>query len=241
MVPDCGDRCLFIFVWARRLFFDVFPFPVCKALLIGDWYENRRGARNTIILLIIRQYYWRTDAPCANRNGGPNRKRKLLAHRAWSALPIGGGGHRCANKLAHWKRNNLHVNNAGGVEAYILHVSKRHTEQFGPPRLFSYQSPINWALLTGHGNTLQKRRRLHKKINRHRSPRSGTTFEHLPASRRPSFFIGHYLITLNFLYPKRLRKCIVKTYLIWCLYTELGYTGFVPRPTIYSVLYDGFW
>jgi hypothetical protein len=25
------------------------------------------------------------------------RKKKLLAHRAWSALPIGGGGYWCAN------------------------------------------------------------------------------------------------------------------------------------------------
>ena len=25
----------------------------------------------------------------------------LLAHHTWSALPIGGGGHRCANILAH--------------------------------------------------------------------------------------------------------------------------------------------
>ncbi len=61
----------------------------------------RRGARNTIIFLIIRQYYWRTDAPCAKSNGGRNTKKKLLAHRAWSALPIGGGGHRCTNILAH--------------------------------------------------------------------------------------------------------------------------------------------
>jgi hypothetical protein len=75
MVPDRGDRCLFIFLWARRLFCEVFPFPVCKAELIGDWYENRRGAPNTINFLIMRQYYWRTDAPCANRNGGPNRKK----------------------------------------------------------------------------------------------------------------------------------------------------------------------
>ncbi len=36
---------------------------------------------------------------------------------------------------------------------------------------------------------LQKRRWLHKKINRHRSPWSGTTFEHLPASRPPSFLL----------------------------------------------------
>ncbi len=100
IVSDRGDRCLFNFIWARRLFCNVFPFPVCKAELIGDWYENRQGAPNTIIFLIFRQYYWRTEAPCANRSGGPNKKIKLLAHCVWSALPIGGGGHRCANILA---------------------------------------------------------------------------------------------------------------------------------------------
>jgi hypothetical protein len=44
MVPDRGDRCLFAFYCCRRLFFKVFPFPVCKAQLIGDWDENRQGA-----------------------------------------------------------------------------------------------------------------------------------------------------------------------------------------------------
>jgi hypothetical protein len=44
MVSDHGDRCLFIVLWCRRLFFNVFPFPLCKAQLIGDWNENRRGA-----------------------------------------------------------------------------------------------------------------------------------------------------------------------------------------------------
>ncbi len=34
---------------------------------------------------------------------------------------------------------------------------------------------------------LPKRRWLHKKINRHRLPRSGTTFEHLPDSQPPHF------------------------------------------------------
>jgi hypothetical protein len=56
MVPDRGDRYLFTFLTSRRLFFKVFPFPVCKAQLIGDKHENRRGAPNTILLLIIRQY-----------------------------------------------------------------------------------------------------------------------------------------------------------------------------------------
>jgi hypothetical protein len=56
MVPDRGDRCLFIFLWSRRRFFDVFPFPVCNEQLLGDWYENRGGTPNTIIFLIIRKY-----------------------------------------------------------------------------------------------------------------------------------------------------------------------------------------
>ncbi len=53
-VPDRGDRCLFTFLSSRRVFLNVFLFPVCKAQSIGDWYENRRGAPNTIIFLIIR-------------------------------------------------------------------------------------------------------------------------------------------------------------------------------------------
>ncbi len=91
VVPDRADWCLLIFVWSRCLFCNIFLYPVCIAQSIGDWYENRRGAWNTIILLIIRQYHWRTNAPSANSNGGPNTKKKLLAHRAWSALPFGRG------------------------------------------------------------------------------------------------------------------------------------------------------
>jgi hypothetical protein len=44
MVSDHGDRCLFTVLCYRHLFFNVFPFPLCKAQLIGDWYENRQGA-----------------------------------------------------------------------------------------------------------------------------------------------------------------------------------------------------
>jgi hypothetical protein len=35
------------------------------------------------------------------------------------------------------------------------------TEHFGALHLFSWQSPNNWALHTGNGNMLKKRRRLH--------------------------------------------------------------------------------
>jgi hypothetical protein len=41
MVSDRGDRCLFTFKCCRRLFLEVFPFPVCNAQLIGDCPENR--------------------------------------------------------------------------------------------------------------------------------------------------------------------------------------------------------
>jgi hypothetical protein len=56
MVPDSGDRCLFTFLSSRRVFLNVFLFPFCKAQLIGDKHENRQGAPNTILILIIRQY-----------------------------------------------------------------------------------------------------------------------------------------------------------------------------------------
>jgi hypothetical protein len=72
VVPDRSDRCLLIFLRSRLLFCNILPCPVCKAQLIGDWYENRRGALNPIIFLIIR--YCRIEAPCANSNGGHKKK-----------------------------------------------------------------------------------------------------------------------------------------------------------------------
>jgi hypothetical protein len=69
-------------------------FPVCKALLIGDWYENKGGAPNTSFFLIFRHSYWRTDAPCANRGGGPNTKKKIY-------------GALCLVSIAYWRRGIL--------------------------------------------------------------------------------------------------------------------------------------
>jgi hypothetical protein len=85
------DVCLFF----RRLLCNVFPFPVCKAQLIGDWYENKGGAPNTSIFLIFLHSYWRTE-----------HEKKLLAYHAWSALPIGGGGHWCCS-ARDWDRNRI--------------------------------------------------------------------------------------------------------------------------------------
>jgi hypothetical protein len=103
MVPDRGDRFLFTFLSSRFLSFNAFPFPVsCKAQLIGDLYKNRRGALNAILLHIIRQYYWH-GAPMhpAPQLIADRTRKKLLAHLVWSALPIGGGEHQCANILVY--------------------------------------------------------------------------------------------------------------------------------------------
>jgi hypothetical protein len=149
--------------------------PVGKTQLKGNWYENRRGASSTIILLIIRQYYWRTDAPCANRSGGPNTKNILLAHFAWSALPIGRGGHRCANILAHrctlryyyWRTNSpctptLQVLERDTPSNFSISCNRFHIAYWRTEHLvrLAYFHP-NWALQTGNGNTLRKRPRQH--------------------------------------------------------------------------------
>ncbi len=111
MVPDHGDRCLFIFLCSRCHFFNVFPFPVCKALLIGDWYENRRGAPNTII-----------PAPKVMAD---QTQKKLLAHHAWSAFPIGAPmppchyncrtDPPCAKSISAPKKNTLQVHRVLGL------------------------------------------------------------------------------------------------------------------------------
>ncbi len=167
------------FLMGPSSFCNVFPFPVGKAQLIGNWCENRWGAPSTIILLIIRQNYWCADAPCANRSGRPNTKKMVLAHCAWSALTIGGGGHWCANILAHWCTPRHYywrtdplctptllvlegdTSSDFSISCNKFHIAYRRTEHFGAPCLFSSQSPINWAIQTGNGNTLRKRRRQH--------------------------------------------------------------------------------
>ncbi len=114
--------------------------------------------------------YWRGGHRCAN----------ILAHRC-APPPIGNADQaQCANNFFFMFDRPLLLAQGASVRKQYWRIM-RNMIVFRAPRLFSYQSPIDWALQTGNGNTLQKRRQLHKKINRHRSPRSGTTFEHLPA------------------------------------------------------------
>jgi hypothetical protein len=90
------DVCL-TFKLSSSFFLNVFLFPPCTGKLLGDWYVNRRGAPNKIILLRI-QYLWRTDAPCSTCISSPNKQinsrniiGKLKANRIRSALPIRAG------------------------------------------------------------------------------------------------------------------------------------------------------
>ncbi len=104
--------------------------------------------------------YWRTEPPVhgvdrvlgflsSRLNWDPNH-----LTRRWVCPPLWcqGGTHLLAGEgvsrvpiLANWQKK----------------FYKRRTEHFSAPRLFSSLSPINWALHTGNGNTLKKKRRQH--------------------------------------------------------------------------------
>ena len=58
----------------------------------------RQDAPNMIILHRICQYYWRTEASCANSNGRPNTKIKSAKHN----LNIIGA--QCLVSIAYWRR-----------------------------------------------------------------------------------------------------------------------------------------
>ncbi len=83
---------------------------------------------------------------------------------------------------------------AGGFGAPILYIGGLQGRWLGSVRLaYFHTNHLLIELCKQETEICCRKLRLHKKINRHRSPRSGTTFEHLPASRPPSFFIVHYL------------------------------------------------
>jgi hypothetical protein len=103
VVPDRGDRCLFTFLWSRRLFFNVFPFPVCNAKLIGEadrtvrsasfysWHENvpKLPLVASPCLLRILTFLYIFCIQCAN----------ILAHRC-TPPPIGNADQeQCANNF----------------------------------------------------------------------------------------------------------------------------------------------
>jgi hypothetical protein len=78
---DCGAGHYFVLLIRRCLVFNVFPFPVSKAKLTGEFYNNRRSVANQcprlayfFVFLMLRQYYWRCNSYSANRRSAANIK-----------------------------------------------------------------------------------------------------------------------------------------------------------------------
>jgi hypothetical protein len=95
MVWDRGDRCLFVFLCCRRLFFNVFSFSVCKAQLIDNWGKNRQGAPKCLVRF-FNKFFW-----------SANRQYELVTwytvyleyYSVWPALPNCLKGYWCAKLL----------------------------------------------------------------------------------------------------------------------------------------------
>ncbi len=56
LVLQSSEVCLLFNVAVVFFFCNVFPFPICKAQLIGDWYEYRRGAPNCSLRLFLKLF-----------------------------------------------------------------------------------------------------------------------------------------------------------------------------------------
>jgi hypothetical protein len=48
------------FLNSCRLFFKIFPFPVCKAQLIGNWNKNRQGGPKCTVRLFLKLFLYGT-------------------------------------------------------------------------------------------------------------------------------------------------------------------------------------
>jgi hypothetical protein len=123
VVPDHGDRCLFIFLRSRRLFCNVFPYPVSKAQLIGDWYENRQGGPNCSVRLFETcRMYASTPPALLTCRMFLFQRANILAHRC-PPPPIGNGDQArapifffsCSVCHYYWRRGHRCTNSIGGL------------------------------------------------------------------------------------------------------------------------------
>ncbi len=104
--------------------------------------------------------YWRTEH---------NKWTKLLGFRVHSQVRRWGKIIECTNNR--WNKLFIFCGRPTEEQFSFSHLlstdrtkkffKKRQTKHFGAPRLFSHQSPINWALQKGNGNTSKKRWRQH--------------------------------------------------------------------------------
>ncbi len=156
MASDSGAGHYFEFLICPRLELNTFPFPVSKAKLLGDFYNNMRSAANlcprfaySFVSFMLRQYYWRCDSYSASRRSAANKKKsvktfnwrckfaalRLLARQGRAALPL---SEVCNVALITFLYS---ANTLGATSLVAL-------------RLFVQNSHINWAVLTGNGNML---------------------------------------------------------------------------------------
>jgi hypothetical protein len=159
MTWDCGAWHYFDFLLRRCLAFNIFPFPVTTAKLIGEFYNNRQSAvygcprfAYSFVFLMLRQYYWRCESYSANRRIAANMKNpwksfywcyesaplRLKARRTRTASPISVGRNAAPTILAVFS---IYANSIGAKSLIAL-------------CLLFQNSPINWAVLTGNGNRL---------------------------------------------------------------------------------------
>ncbi len=145
---------------------------------------------NRCIYLIIRQYYWRTEASCANSIGSRwtwknlrNINWKLSALQVQSASPIGIGHRRsyiinCIISTSPSSFSCLRLRQSHIISLpisvslyisifypfpYLIEKKGRCTELLFPRCLLIKKSLGKFALLSGNGNTLKKRRSKIKK------------------------------------------------------------------------------
>jgi hypothetical protein len=81
------------------LFFNVFPVPLWKAPLIGDWHEKSCTEQDDLTYN-PQILTWRTDPPCANNNSGLNTKKYVKHNLNIIGTP-------CLASIAYWQRGTL--------------------------------------------------------------------------------------------------------------------------------------
>jgi hypothetical protein len=114
-----------------RLVFNIFPFPVTTAKLIGKFYNNRRSAANqclrfaySFVLLMLRQYYWHCDSYTANRRSAANMKNPpkilLLALRKRPASPKGEAN---PHRFAYKRRAQCRAQRSANINSSIFYIA----------------------------------------------------------------------------------------------------------------------
>ncbi len=110
------------------VFYNLTCFLFCSrtAELIGDFFINRWRAKNNSFSLIMRQYYWRTEAFYASKQSASNKKKQLVHY---NSVLTSWQRYCCANILAQ-----------GSFLSFRLFLRFRLSCQSGFPALLAFRS-----------------------------------------------------------------------------------------------------